>query len=439
MKILISGAGIAGLSLARALQDDDRFDITLIEKCIEPPDSTAGIALPPNAEAGLRMLGVGEALDRVAHQVHRIFYTDAEQNVLAQASLLEEPLNYGKFVALTRKDLRKILETDLIPEIRYGTMISKINNTHQGVKVTFNTGHEEEYDLVVAADGIHSKLRELEAKNNGPLKDLGVVNWRFLLNHPTENIEPTYQFGDTQYKLFMTYPISPEQVYVYAHLRDPKISSDELKNIEFIKTSFAEFGGLAKDMLAKLNDEVNIITGRLQSVPDANFYDGKIAFVGDAANACSPLLQQGAAAALEDVLTLSTVLKRYPISKALEMYQSLREARVKWLIQASDGPLIMMENINRYLGDWFGATIRNALFYWKGPLNVAGWRKLFATNPLLKLDQIKTERPSKRFSDEGDRASLSDLTLSPASTSASVPTPGSLPDATAHRRITPDI
>ena len=123
----------------------------------------------------------------------------------------------------------------------------------------------------------------------------------------------------------------------------------------------------------------------------------------------------------------------------LEMYQSLREARVKWLIQASDGPLIMMENINRYLGDWFGATIRNALFYWKGPLNVAGWRKLFATNPLLKLDQIKTERPSKRFSDEGDRASLSDLTLSPASTSASVPTPGSLPDATAHRRITPDI
>lgn len=384
MKVLISGAGIAGLSMARLLQDDSDNQITLIEKRKQPSVHASGIALPANAVAALRKMGLGDKIETVAHQVQRIRYTDAVEKVIAEASLLDSPLNLDKFIALDRQSLREILVTGVKPSIQFDTVITSIENGVDQVSVTLNNDptRKESFDLVVAADGIHSKLRATEAKKGGPLKDLGVSNWRFLIDYPTEGIEPTYQFGDKQGKLFMTYPISKNRVYIYAHLfgsflKDHDKNSQEL---EIIKRSFSEFGGLAGDMLERLNCDTHIIPGRLQSVPGANFYTNRVAFVGDAANGCSPILQQGAASAFEDTLTLAKMLKYHPISKALHEYQAHRQPRVDWIIKSSDEPLALIEKMDKRLGSWLGSVMRNTLFRIKGPLNVAGWRALFSSD-----------------------------------------------------------
>ena len=382
MKVLISGAGIAGLSMARFLQEDKDNKITIIEKRKKPSVYAAGIALPANAVAALRKMGLGDKIDAIAHQVKRIRYTNAVEKVIAEASLLEAPLNLDKFVALDRQSLREILIAGVKPSIQFGTAITSIENDEDHVSVTLNNDPttKESFDLVVAADGIHSELREKEAINGGPLKDLGVANWRFLIDCPTEGIEPTYQFGDTQCKLFMTYPVSKDRVYVYVHQIAPLQGNQgrDFQVSEMIKSSFSEFGGLAGKMLERLNPDTHIISGRLQSVPSANFYSKRVAFVGDAANGCSPILQQGAASAFEDTLTLAKMLKHHPIPKALEEYQSLRKPRVDWIIKSSDDPLALIAKMDKWLGGLLGSAVRNTLFRIKGPLNVAGWRTLFS-------------------------------------------------------------
>tara|TARA_R110002110_G_C13469647_1_gene720028 strand:- start:8879 stop:10192 length:1314 start_codon:yes stop_codon:yes gene_type:complete len=392
MKVLISGAGIAGLALARLLQDEPNIEITLVEKRKQPSIKSAGIALPANAVTALRTLGLGSQIDSIAHQVNQIRYTDANEKVIAQASLLETPLNLDKFVALDRQALRNILVEGMNIPIQYGTSITHIENTDNGANVVFNQDNstQQNFDLVIAADGINSELRTKEAQHNGPLKDLGVLNWRFILDTPTKHIQPTYQFGDTQGKLLMTYPISDNQVYIYAHLKAPTIIPKNAKSdlIDFIQQSFSEFGGLGNEMLNKLDNQTHIVSGRLKSVPGANFYAKRVVFVGDASNACSPMLQQGAAAAFEDVLTLAKMLKCYSIPRALQEYQQFRQPRVEWLIKSSDGPFALMAKLNRWLGSWWGAAVRNMLFRIKGPLNVAGWRTLLASNPLTLLNSI---------------------------------------------------
>lgn len=130
--------------------------------------------------------------------------------------------------------------------------------------------------------------------------------------------------------------------------------------------------------------------------------------------ACSPLLQQGAAAAFEDVITLTRMLSKHPIDEALAQYQSARKPRVDWLIQASDGPLAFMAKLNKWFGDWIGATFQNLLFKVKGPLNVAGWRILLATDPIqdIKLDAVKL--PSQTFGEEDEAFKNETSTIKPS-------------------------
>ena len=107
-RVLISGAGIAGLALARRLQLLS-IDYVLLEKRKKSKDLGTGIALPFNAIQALRELGLAKQVLEVAHQVHEVTYTTKNGTVLGRASLNEPPLNQDNFVAMLRSDLYDIL------------------------------------------------------------------------------------------------------------------------------------------------------------------------------------------------------------------------------------------------------------------------------------------------------------------------------------------
>src|ERR1700682_4969052 len=103
-KILIAGAGIAGLALAQSFK---RAGIAFkqIEKRPRIINDGAGIALPANAIAALRHLGLEKPILAQAHPVNEIIYTKASGEILSRASLLTPPLNKAPFVALHRCQL----------------------------------------------------------------------------------------------------------------------------------------------------------------------------------------------------------------------------------------------------------------------------------------------------------------------------------------------
>lgn len=387
-KILISGAGIAGLSLARQLKKLN-IPFMIIEKRSRITTDGAGIALPANAVQALRYIGLGNNIDQNAHSVQKIIYTDTTGMVLSDASLSESPLNTDRFVALHRHQFIKILCSGIEDKICFGTTIDLMIPTKTGVLVKFNNPEmkQEEFSAVIGADGIHSHVRKL-AFTDIPLTDLGVAIWRWTCRYPTNDLQPIYMLGARD--VFMVYPISDNEVYCYAHAFDPK----EL-NLKFtdhrmaLDKYFGEYGGIAKVMLGMLPENHCIISGRLQSVSQPVFASGRVALIGDAGHACSPTLQQGAASALEDVIVLSELLKHFSIIDAFSHYKEIRSERIHWIAASSDGPMKMLINIDLKMLSIIQQNIRD-----NGPLNVQGWKKLLSNNPIRELScYIERNKP----------------------------------------------
>lgn len=376
MKVLIVGAGIAGLSIARLLASEKNIDYTIIEKKSAASTIGAGIALPFNALRALKEIGVYDAVMQHAHQVKEIRYTKSNGKVLGQANLTDEPFSEDQFVALKRNRLLSILSEGLENKIHYATELTSINNQAEGVTVeSSNAEVAGDYDLVIAADGINSTLRSQQYSDTATLYNHKLTGWRFIIKAPNHQLQPTYMLGNTD--LFMAYPLSDDELYCYAHIHQENsvysLTGEAKKDIKKIFSSYAE----PARTIIKSIDDLNIITGELKSVTEARFYKDRIVFIGDAANACSPLLQQGAAAAFEDAISLSKALKYNRVD--LEQYKEARQTRIEWIINYSDKPLASIKKMDNPIVRF----IRNMVIRKLGPMNVHGWIKL-ATDPNLK-------------------------------------------------------
>lgn len=387
--ILISGAGIAGLSLARQLKKHG-IAYTIIEKKSQLDTTGAGIALPANATRALRHMGLSEFVDKL-HQINRIIYSRSNGKIISQASLLDAPLNIDKFVALDRAELLATLQDGINNEIYFNTTITGIKHQNSGLDVNFsNPKLNGYYQAIIGADGIHSKVREL-CFEPVSLVDLGVTNWRWIAEHSTKDVEPTYMFGVNN--LFLAYPIGQNRIYCYAHQSDYKGEYQNADNArENLCKIFAGYKGIAKQLLTKIPSNQSIYTGRLRSVPKPLFTQQNAALIGDASSACSPMLQQGAASAFEDVIVLSELLANYPVNKALQLYQMKRIERVSWVVKTSDDSIKAFVKINSALA----AMIRNLMIKRKGPLNVLGWKKLLSVCPIDEVMRFIKSNTNER-------------------------------------------
>ncbi|ROS05687.1 2-polyprenyl-6-methoxyphenol hydroxylase-like FAD-dependent oxidoreductase [Sinobacterium caligoides] len=376
-RILISGAGIAGLALARRL-DSMGIAYTLIEQRDSMQQSTSGIALPFNAIKALEVLGLDQAVLASAHQVKEVVYCKPSGRILSKASLQQPPINQAPYVALQRSQLHQILSKDLAQNIHFSTSLTDVKQSTNGpATCTFTDSRlNGEFDLIVAAEGINSPLRQQFCGQKDSIVDYQIPNWRFIVEMPDHGLQPTYMLGRTE--LFMVYPVSPDTLYCYAHVYDEagQYSTGDAK--QHLMQIFSHFRGSATEILSKL-DDIDVIPGRLRSVDKPYFSNGRVVYVGDAANACSPLLQQGAAAAFEDIICLSTQLKKQGLDDAITAYQQLRSDRIHWVHHASDAPIAKMKMMQSPIA----AFARNTVIRLKGPINVQGWRKLAQQDGLV--------------------------------------------------------
>lgn len=178
-RILIVGAGIAGLSLATALQKQN-FVVEVVERNPTWSITGAGITLPANGVRVLRALGLGDAVERDGAIIRQWGFFDQQGELLCNTDLEALWGDVGPCLCIARPRLHQALlgGASAVP-LRLGISVTSLLHNGESVSVGFSNGSSGEYDLVVGADGVHSTIRALAISPVPPIY-AGQLIWRSI-------------------------------------------------------------------------------------------------------------------------------------------------------------------------------------------------------------------------------------------------------------------
>jgi FAD-dependent urate hydroxylase len=327
-RILIVGAGLAGLALATALHQAG-FAAEVIERNHDWDGAGTGMYLPANGVRALRALGLeGAVAARAAHIPHQRLL-DHRGRLLADIDLHQLWGDVGPCLALPRAELHQVLREGM--PVRLGRTVRTLEHLDGPVAVTFDDDGSGEFDLVVGADGLRSAVRRLAVDQQPPVP-VGQYSWRFLAACPPQVTTWTVLFG--RGASFLTVPVGGGLVYCYADVTIDTAGGGEWDGdpVGQLRERFAGFAAPVPGLLDQLDDPALVHTGPIEQVAEQRWGRGAVVLVGDAAHGMSPNMAQGAALAFEDALVLATALHAAgTVTDALAGFVARRSERTGWV------------------------------------------------------------------------------------------------------------
>lgn len=221
-------------------------------------------------------------------------------------------------------------------DVRLGVTIATLEQDDAGVDITFSDGRSGRYDLVVAADGIYSKTRDMIFPDAPKPQFTDQGCWRIVADRPPEVDRAEIYFGGPL-KIGMS-PISQDQMYVFLleHVPGNPWFAPET-HVEHLKELMAPFGGHIPAIREGLGEhsQTNYRPLEWLLLPDP-WYKGRVVLIGDAAHATTPHMASGAGLAVEDGLVLAEELARTDdVAAALRAFMDRRFERAKLVVETS--------------------------------------------------------------------------------------------------------
>jgi 2-polyprenyl-6-methoxyphenol hydroxylase-like FAD-dependent oxidoreductase len=326
-RILVVGAGIGGLAVARVLARSG-FSVEVVEREPGWDESGTGIYLPGNAIRALRALGLEHAVIARGIVIQRQRFSDSRGRVLVEVDLAGLWDGIGPCVALPRAVLHAVL-LDGVREvpIRMGVEVRGLDERSGTVSVEFGDGSVSEYDLVIGADGIHSTVRRLAFGSDATARPVGQVGWRFVTASPAQITTWSVMLG--RRTAFLTIPIGNGRVYCYCDV----VSTSEDSADESFGRHFAGFAEPVPSLINSVPSQSAVHRSTIEEVALDSWTRERVALIGDAAHATSPNMAEGAAMALEDALVLAECLLGLgTIPSALSAFEARRRPRTDWVL-----------------------------------------------------------------------------------------------------------
>lgn len=300
--ILISGAGVSGLTLAYWLKQYG-FIPTIVEK--HPSLRTGGykIDLRGVALEILKRMGIYEAIAQARTAITKAIYVDNMGNQVSESSAdfcgtrLE-----GVDLEIMRGNLCLIMK-EALGEVEYlfDDSITSISENSDGVYVAFEKNKPRLFDIVLGADGLHSNVRKLVfGKESTFSKESGVYVSVFSIpnflnlsdceieQHTLRKFMNVYRDrGDVNAKVALAFSVQKP-----FNSRDP----EEQKKI--IEEVFIDTGWEVPRILTEMRHSEEFYFDSMKQIHMPHWSQGRIALIGDAAYAVTPMSGQGTSVAI---------------------------------------------------------------------------------------------------------------------------------------------
>jgi salicylate hydroxylase len=360
LDIVIVGGGIGGLFAANALIARG-LRVSVYEQAPALGEVGAGVFLTPNSVRQLQRVGLGPAVEKRGARVgpgSRYFRHDGAPIAPVQVT---DSAGWNATFGMHRADLVEILAGALPAHVVHtGHRATACAQDGEVARVTFAHGAVAEGDIVIAADGIHSELRQCVAPPSRPVFS-GSVAYRGLVPHERSAPWPTGSWlmwlGKARH--FLAFPVRAGELINYVGFvpadAEMKESWSAPGDPDVLRREFAGWDPRIGALLQHV--ETTFRWALYDREPLPTWTRGRLTLLGDAAHPMLPHLGQGANQAIEDGMALATILARADretAPAALLAYERLRRERVA-LVQRG-----ARENGLRYDSSYADLGVRDA-------------------------------------------------------------------------------
>ena len=328
MRILIVGAGIAGLAMHRALSQRG-FQASIVERNNFAGVGGAALFLPGNGVRAIGQLGLRDALLGISHPIARQRFFDETGRLLNEIDADAFWRDVAPCRTMTRSNLWDLLRRGVPDDAIQYRRILNIDSDCYRSRVTYQDGGVEAYDLVIGADGVNSTVRESVFPDAPCPEYAGNVCWRFIVPNVCDISDWTVMFG-TRMSL-LGKPVSASELYVYADISADNASRGAYSSSTPLKPLFQDIAGPLYPAL-ELSAKTKVHFTELVRLRLDAWCRNRVVLVGDAAHASPPSMAQGASMAIEDAIVLAGELAdTLCVDTALTRYEARRRKRADWV------------------------------------------------------------------------------------------------------------
>ncbi|MFI0976372.1 FAD-dependent monooxygenase [Streptomyces sp. NPDC021093] len=326
--VLISGASIAGPALAFWLNRYG-FEVTVVEKAGTLRRGGYPIDVRGTALEVVRRMGILPRLRDAHIDLHRLTFLDGDGSEVA--SLNPHAVTggvAGRDLEVRRGDLTDALYTAVRDDVEFlfGDCVETLDQSGHGVDVTFRGGSRRTFDLVVGADGLHSRTREFLF---GPEE-----RFHHYLGHCFAGFTMRNTFGlshevvlwNTPGRAAALYAVgNNDEVHAFLNFARPDPPFHAFRNPEaqrdLVSSVFADAGWEVPGMLAAMREADDLFFDVVSQIRMPRWSSGRGALVGDAAYAPSFLTGQGSSLALVGAYMLAHSLAEQDHAAGFAAYE----------------------------------------------------------------------------------------------------------------------
>lgn len=333
LRVLVVGAGVAGLTLAQRLRAEGLHPV-LVERAANHDEAGYMLALMPFVEPPIRRIGVERAYREASTRLRRYRLHGHTGRLLREYSMGALLDDFGDYRGIARGELMQVLGGEGGAAVGYETTVAAIRQTSEAVSVTFDSDGQQaegEFDAVVLADGLHSDSRALVLRpEQVATYDTDWGGWIVWAGTDAASDDAGDEVWGADFFIGI-YPVKGlDGVFIGGHRDDTRQGPAAF--VAHLRESMRTIDPRIERALAALASSGDPYYWHLTDCRCADWSVGRVALLGDAAAGFLPTAGIGAAMAMESAEMLARGLlaaTRDGVADALREYERTQRPRVE--------------------------------------------------------------------------------------------------------------